>query len=81
MPKGPQGQWRPADPVGCAVHVRRIATGEIEETYAPPRRPDPAADSRRASKAAKARADSLSLNAAGRSRRPGQLLSGEGEDA
>ena len=59
MPKGPQGQWRPADPVGCAVHVRRIATGEIKETYAPPRRPDPAADSRRASKAAKARADSL----------------------
>lgn len=59
MPKGPQGQWRPADPVACAVHVGRIATGEIEETYEAPRRPDPAADSRRASKAAKARADSL----------------------
>ena len=59
MPKGPQGQWRPADPVACAVHVGRIATGEIEETYEPPRRPDPAGDSRRASKAAKARAASL----------------------
>jgi len=59
MPKGPQGQWRPADPVGCAVHVGRIATGEIEETYDAPRRPDPAEDSRRASVAGKARAASL----------------------
>ena len=32
MPKGPQGQKRPADVVGCAVHVARIATGEIEDT-------------------------------------------------
>ena len=32
MPRGPQGQKRPADVVGCAVHVARIATGEIEET-------------------------------------------------
>lgn len=31
MPKGPQGQKRPADVVGNAVHVMRIATGEIEE--------------------------------------------------
>ena len=30
VPKGPQGQKRPADVVGCAVHVARIATGEIE---------------------------------------------------
>ena len=59
MPKGPQGQWRPADPVACAVHVGRIATGEIEETYEAPRRPDPAADSRRASEGGKARAASL----------------------
>ena len=59
MPKGPQGQWRPADPVGCAVHVGRIATGEIEETHDAPRRPDPTADSRRASAAGKARAASL----------------------
>ena len=31
MPKGPQGQYRPADVVGCAVMVGRIATGEIED--------------------------------------------------
>ena len=32
MPKGPQGQKRPADVIGCAVHVAKIATGEIEDT-------------------------------------------------
>lgn len=31
MPKGPQGQKRPADVIGNAVHVMRIATGEAEE--------------------------------------------------
>ena len=39
MPKGPQGQWRPADAIGCAVHVAKIATGEIEETYEEPKPP------------------------------------------
>lgn len=32
MPKGPNGEWRPADAVGCAVTVARIATGERGET-------------------------------------------------
>lgn len=32
MPKGPRGEKRPADAVGLAVHVARIATGEIDET-------------------------------------------------
>ena len=32
MPKGPQGQKRPADAIGNAVHVAKIATGEIEDT-------------------------------------------------
>jgi hypothetical protein len=32
MPKGPNGQKRPADAIGCAVHVAKIATGEIEES-------------------------------------------------
>jgi len=32
MPRGPKGQKRPADVIGNAVHVMRIATGEIEET-------------------------------------------------
>jgi hypothetical protein len=31
MPKGPQGQKRPADAIGLAVMVGRIATGEIED--------------------------------------------------
>jgi len=31
MPKGPKGQKRPADVIKNAVHVMRIATGEIEE--------------------------------------------------
>ena len=31
MPKGPQGQKRPADVIGCAIKVAKIATGEIEE--------------------------------------------------
>ncbi|MCA3719657.1 MAG: RNA-binding protein [Phenylobacterium sp.] len=32
MPKGPRGDKRPADAVGLAVLVSRIATGEIEDT-------------------------------------------------
>ena len=32
MPKGPQGQKRPADVIGAAVMIGRIATGEIEDT-------------------------------------------------
>ncbi len=31
MPTGPNGQKRPADVIGAAVMVARIATGEIEE--------------------------------------------------
>jgi hypothetical protein len=31
MPRGPKGQKRPADVIGAAVMVGRIATGEIEE--------------------------------------------------
>ncbi len=31
MPRGPKGEKRPADAVGAAVTVARIATGEIEE--------------------------------------------------
>jgi hypothetical protein len=32
MPKGPQGQKRPADTAAAAIMVAKIATGEIEET-------------------------------------------------
>jgi hypothetical protein len=31
MPTGPKGQKRPADVVGAAIKVAKIATGEIEE--------------------------------------------------
>ena len=36
MPKGPNGQKRPADAIGLAVMVGRIATGEVEDTTADP---------------------------------------------
>lgn len=39
MPKGPNGEKRPADAIGCAVTVARIATGEQEDTaYVAPNR-------------------------------------------
>jgi hypothetical protein len=31
MPKGPKGEKRPADVIGAAVKVMKIATGEISE--------------------------------------------------
>ena len=37
MPKGPQGQKRPADTIGAAIKVAMIATGEIEEPKTPPK--------------------------------------------
>lgn len=65
MPYGPPDKtgrrpWRPADPIACAVHVGRIATGDIEETYGPHTRTaaERAEASERASNAGKARAAS-----------------------
>ena len=57
MPKGPQGQWRPADPMACAAHTMKVATGEIAETYEPPPYEGTVA-ANRASKAGEARAAS-----------------------
>jgi hypothetical protein len=34
MPRGPRGEKRPADVIGAAIMVARIATGEIEDTNA-----------------------------------------------
>lgn len=34
MPTGPKGQKRPADAIGAAIMVAKIATGEITETPA-----------------------------------------------
>lgn len=31
MPRGPKGEKRPADAIGAAIKVAKIATGEIEE--------------------------------------------------
>lgn len=31
MPKGPKGEKRPADVIGNAIKVAKIATGEIED--------------------------------------------------
>ena len=60
MPKGPQGQWRPAGAGALATHVCRIATGEIEETYEPPRKDSGnTSASRKSSAAGKARARAL----------------------
>ena len=55
MPKGPRGEKRPADVIGNAVHVMRIATGEIEDT--PSKAPNRAKGGR---VGGRARADSLS---------------------
>jgi hypothetical protein len=60
MPKGPKGEKRPADVIANAVHVMRIATGEIVE---PPDTRDQAALSlsrRGASKGGQVRAKRLS---------------------
>lgn len=35
MPRGPKGEKRPADVIGAAIMVAKIATGEIEEEREP----------------------------------------------
>ena len=56
MPKGSQGQRRPADAIGCAVMVGRIATGEITEELK-----TPTGKSHSGRAGAKARAEKLSM--------------------
>ena len=58
MPKGPNGQKRPADAIGLAVLVGKIATGEVDDV-APDDGKDPAAKALGA-KGGKARASSMS---------------------
>lgn len=43
MPKGPKGEKRPADVIGAAIMVARIATGEEEDTAPVDDGKDPAA--------------------------------------
>ena len=56
MPKGPQGQKRPADVIGAAIAVAKIATGEEED-----KKPDPSTQANRKGglKGGKARAVAL----------------------
>ena len=56
MPKGPQGQKRPADVIGAAIRAAKIATGEIEEDLPTVK----SAAAELGSKGGKARAASLS---------------------
>jgi len=56
MPKGPRGERRPADVIGAAIMVGKIATGEVEETTGTTR----SAAAELGSKGGKARAANLS---------------------
>jgi len=58
MPKGPQGQKRPADVVANAVKVMRIATGEEGEDAPPASAKDEAAAAM-GRKGGKARAETM----------------------
>ncbi|MCP4780074.1 MAG: RNA-binding protein [Hyphomicrobium sp.] len=59
MPRGPKGEKRPADVIGAAIKVAKIATGEIEEETAPDDGKDKAAQSL-GRRGGKARAEALS---------------------
>jgi hypothetical protein len=59
VPKGPKGQKRPADAIGNAVKVMKIATGEEPEHFGADDGKDPAAKSL-GSRGGKARASALS---------------------
>jgi hypothetical protein len=57
MPTGPKGQKRPADVVGNAIKVARIATGEDQEEFEPvPEKNAAAAELGRKGGAARAKA-------------------------
>ena len=53
MPKGPRGEKRPADAIGLAVMIGKIATGEIKDDLT-------SAAAQLGSKGGKARAERLS---------------------
>ena len=54
MPKGPRGEKRPADAIGRAVMIAKIATGEIEDE-----RPLSSAAAELGSKGGKKRAENM----------------------
>lgn len=55
MPKGPRGERRPADVIGAAIMIAKIATGEITESQKVK-----SAAAELGSKGGKARANALS---------------------
>lgn len=55
MPKGPQGRKRPADAIGLAVMIGKIATGEIEDEREEPK----SAAAQLGSKGGKKRAENM----------------------
>ena len=57
MPKGPRGKRRPADVIGAAVKVMRIATGEEAEEL--PDSPHRSAAAELGSRGGKARAEKM----------------------
>jgi hypothetical protein len=56
MPKGPQGQKRPADVVGAAVRVARISVGDEPDDREDAPAPSPAAQLGKLGGAARAKA-------------------------
>lgn len=59
MPKGPKGQKRPADVIGNAVKVMKIATGEEPEDYGPEKPAKDQAAAELGRKGGKARAEKM----------------------
>jgi hypothetical protein len=61
MPRGPKGERRPTDVIGNAIHVMRIATGQITDDVPTPEEDgkDPAAVAL-GRKGGKARAEGMS---------------------
>jgi hypothetical protein len=69
MPRGPQGQRRPADAIGCAIMVGRLATREITEILKEPSgkvRSGQAGSKARAEKLSKGERAAIAKNAAAR---------------
>jgi ClpP class serine protease len=79
MPRGLQGRKRPADVIGTAITVARIATGEIKETkIAPSKNPAAVALGRRGgARGGQARADKLSPDERHRIAATQQVKAGE----
>jgi hypothetical protein len=66
MPTGPQGQKRPADAIGLAVMIGKIATGEVEETAISKPRGQAGGEARAAALSAEKRIEIASAGAGAR---------------